>query len=158
MRIGQVGMRPKPFCSVIFNEGELLQKFGIEIVPINLAVIIDRYSRILEERDDELAKGAEILKNMYEMDDLSPPLLKRYTHLCSFIKIFLKNTGCMLYRQNAGPPCSLPSAPCRVRLSEYLRIWDISSGVKAMCMGPYRWLCLQAQVWESLFLSLENSL
>ena len=39
LRIAQVGMRPKPFCSVIFNEGELMQKFGIQVVPVNLAVI-----------------------------------------------------------------------------------------------------------------------
>lgn len=58
LRIAQVGMRPKPFCSVIFNEGELLQRFGIQTVPVNLAVVIDKYHRILAERDGELEEGA----------------------------------------------------------------------------------------------------
>ena len=56
MRIGEVGMRPKPFCSVIFNEGELMQRFGLHIIPINMAVIADKFNRILLERDEEAAQ------------------------------------------------------------------------------------------------------
>ena len=77
MRIAQVGMRPKPFCSVIINEGELMQRFGVQIVPVNLAVIIDKYNKILKERDAELEEGAKLLLSRYEMDDLTPPLLKK---------------------------------------------------------------------------------
>ena len=81
MRIAQVGMRPKPFCSVIFNEGELMQRFGLQVIPVNLAVIIDKYNKILEENDDELEKGKELLLSRYEMDDLTPPLLKKSLRL-----------------------------------------------------------------------------
>ena len=77
MRIAQVGLRPKPFCSVIFNEGELMEKFGLQIVPVNLAVIVDQYNRILKERDRELEEGAKLLLSRYEMDELTPPLLKK---------------------------------------------------------------------------------
>lgn len=77
MRIAQVGLRPKPFCSVIFNEGELMEKFGLQVVPVNLAVIIDKYNKILAECDEELEKGAKLLESRYEMDDLTPPLLKK---------------------------------------------------------------------------------
>ena len=77
MRIAQVGMRPKAFCSVIFNEGELMQRFGLQVVPVNLAVIIDKYNKILAESDAELEKGKELLLSRYEMDDLTPPLLKK---------------------------------------------------------------------------------
>ena len=77
MRVAQVGMRPKPFCSVIFNEGELMEKFGLQIVPVNLAVIVDQYNRILKERDTELEEGAKLLLSRYEMDELTPPLLKK---------------------------------------------------------------------------------
>ncbi len=77
MRIAQVGMRPKAFCSVIFNEGELMQRFGLQIVPVNLAVIIDKYNKILAENDAELEKGKELLLTRYEMDDLTLPVLKK---------------------------------------------------------------------------------
>ncbi|HML47438.1 MAG TPA: hypothetical protein PKE04_11900 [Clostridia bacterium] len=77
LRVAQVGMRPKPFCSVIFNEGELLEKFGIQTIPVNLAVVIDRFQRILKENDAELEEGAKLLSSRYEMDELTPPLLKK---------------------------------------------------------------------------------
>lgn len=77
MRIAQVGMRPKPFCSVIFNEGELMEKFGLSVIPVNMAVIIDKYQQILREQDAELEEGAKLLASRYEMDDITPPLLKK---------------------------------------------------------------------------------
>ena len=54
LRIAQVGLRPKPFCSVIFNEGELMQKFGIQVIPVNLAVIKDKYDKIMKAKTEEL--------------------------------------------------------------------------------------------------------
>ena len=77
MRIAQVGTRPKPFCSVIYNEGELMEKFGLQIVPVNLAVVIDQFQKILAQRDQELQAGAQWLLSRYEMDDITPPLLKK---------------------------------------------------------------------------------
>ena len=49
MRVAQVGMRPKPFCSVIFNESQLMEDFDIHVIPINLAVVQDKYQKILAE-------------------------------------------------------------------------------------------------------------
>ncbi|MEG0766297.1 MAG: fucose isomerase, partial [Clostridia bacterium] len=89
MRVAQVGMRPKPFCSVIFNEGELLQKFGVQVIPINLAVIIDKYNRILREKQPALAEGAKLLRSRYEMDELTPPLLEKvYAFVLLYQEIF----------------------------------------------------------------------
>ena len=36
LRIGQIGTRPEIFWSVKVNERELMEKFGIEIVPITM--------------------------------------------------------------------------------------------------------------------------
>lgn len=89
MRIAQVGMRPKPFCSVIFNEGELLQRFDIQIIPVNLAVVIDKFNRILKENDAELEEGAKLLAGRYEMDEATPPLLKKvYAFVLLYQEIF----------------------------------------------------------------------
>ena len=46
MRIGQIGTRPGAFWSVIANEGELLEKFAIEIVPYNLIDVINAAKEI----------------------------------------------------------------------------------------------------------------
>lgn len=89
LKVAQVGMRPRPFCSVIFNEGELMRKFDIRTIPINLAVIIDKYNRILETRKEELEKGKELLLSRYEMDDLTPPLLEKvYAFVLLYEEIF----------------------------------------------------------------------
>ena len=94
----RVGLRPKPFCSVIFNEGELLQKFGIQTVPVNLAVVIDKYNRILGERDEELEEGARLLESRYEIDALSKPLLKKvYAFVLLYEEIIAEYNVCLLY-------------------------------------------------------------
>lgn len=89
MRIAQVGMRPKPFCSVIFNESDLMDKFDIHVIPVNLAVVRDKYDRILETRQEELTAGVEKLRQMYEIDDLSEPVLhKVYAFVLLYQEIF----------------------------------------------------------------------
>lgn len=89
MRIAEVGMRPRMFCSVIFNEGEHMQRFGMHIIPINLAVVIDKFKRIMAQRDAELEEGAGRLLERYEMDNLTPPLLKRiYAFVLMYKEIF----------------------------------------------------------------------
>lgn len=77
LRVGQVGLRPKPFCSVICNEGELMQKFGIQVVPINMAVVIDKFHRILEDNQEELRQGAARLSGLYETDEPSAQNLEK---------------------------------------------------------------------------------
>ena len=77
LRIAQVGMRPKPFRSVIFNEGELLQKFKIHTIPVNMAVVIDKYNKILMDEAMLIKKGAEEIRGRFEVDDITAPLLPK---------------------------------------------------------------------------------
>lgn len=77
LKIAQVGSRPKPFCSVIYNEGELMEKFGVSVTPINLAIVQDTYRRILTEREEELQEGAALLERRYSVDELSKPVLEK---------------------------------------------------------------------------------
>ena len=91
MKIAQVGMRPAPFYSVIYNEGELIEKFGITVIPINLAVVQEKYNRILEERDEELERGKQVLLSKYEIDELTLPQLKKiYAFVLLYDEIFLE--------------------------------------------------------------------
>lgn len=54
MRIGQISLRPKPFLSVMINEGELLEKFGIEIVPILDIQIQAEVEKIQKSQREEI--------------------------------------------------------------------------------------------------------
>lgn len=89
LRVAQVGMRPKPFCSVIFNESELMEQFNIQVIPINLAIIQDKYNRILQTRQAELAAGAAQLRQMYELDELTEPVVEKvYAFVLLYQEIF----------------------------------------------------------------------
>lgn len=89
MRIGQIGLRPRPFCSVIFNEGQLMEEFDIHMVPINLAVIQDQFNTILKTRPEELKAGAEMLRAKYEMDESSLETAeKQYAYVLLFKDLF----------------------------------------------------------------------
>lgn len=59
MRILQVGSRPQPFLSVIYNEDELLRNFGIEITPYSSAILAMDIKKILANRADEVEAGVK---------------------------------------------------------------------------------------------------
>lgn len=89
MRIGQVGLRPKPFCSVIFNEGQLMEEFDTHVIPINLAVFQDKFNKILSERKEELNTGAQKIRSMYEIDkDTEANLEKMWAFVLLYQDIF----------------------------------------------------------------------
>lgn len=89
LRVGQIGTRPAPFFSVIWNEGELMQKFGLKIIPINMAVIQERFKTAWKEKREEIEHYVEVFKERYEMDDLTPQYLERMACLIvTYIGLF----------------------------------------------------------------------
>lgn len=56
MRIGQICVRPWQFLTVKVNESELLEKFGIEVEPINSVEILGMIDDALANRKDEIAE------------------------------------------------------------------------------------------------------
>lgn len=62
IRIGQIGVRPEAFWTVIANEGELLEKFNIEIVPYNLSDVISLAEEIKNDRTKEIKDIIDSLK------------------------------------------------------------------------------------------------
>lgn len=62
MRVGQISLRPDAFWSVKCNEGELLERFGINIVPMTLADLKKRFesninSPHVDEYEDYIAQS-----------------------------------------------------------------------------------------------------
>ena len=117
MRIGQVGARPAPFFSVIWNEGELMEKFGIRIIPINFAVIEQRMKSAPELYPDEIAEFEEYYKKNYQLDDLTPKyitpmatLAVMYKHLFEEFKLDIISAECW----TATPVMFDGLAPCAV--------------------------------------------
>ncbi len=77
LRIGQIGSRPTPFFSVVWNEGELMERFGIRIVALNFAIVADRMKRAAQECKEEIDEIVDYIRERYTMDDLTPPYLER---------------------------------------------------------------------------------
>lgn len=64
LRIMQISTRPAPFCSVICNENELIEKFGIQVCPITLTDLVSRMNLIMAKGDEEYKKSVEFVKSI----------------------------------------------------------------------------------------------
>jgi L-fucose isomerase-like protein len=53
-RIAQISVRPQQFLNLMVNEGELLEKFNIEIVPITGTQLIDTINIIQKKEGDQI--------------------------------------------------------------------------------------------------------
>ena len=117
LRIGQVGLRPTPFYSVIWNEGELMEKFGVKIIPINFAVIEQRMKTAETAYADEIAEYEKYLLGYYQLDDLTPKYIKpmatmvaMYKHLFEEFNLDVISAECW----TATPVMFDGLAPCTV--------------------------------------------
>ena len=117
LRVGQVGARPQPFFSVIWNEGELMNRFGLKIIPVNFAMFEQRFNAVLENEKDEIAKYVELFKTKYESDDLTPNYYERMAALVvTYIGIFKEFNLDIISAEcwTATPVMSDGLAPCAV--------------------------------------------
>lgn len=101
LRIGQVGARPAPFFSVIWNEGELMEKFGIRIVPINFALIEQRMKVAPELYAEEISEYEQYFQSNYQSDALTPKYIRSmaamvamYKHLFEEFKLDVISAEC----------------------------------------------------------------
>ena len=67
-RIAQISVRPQQFLNLMVNEGELLEKYGIEIVPITGTELIDTI-KIIQMKEGEQID--ELLADIEKTIDLS---------------------------------------------------------------------------------------
>ena len=77
IRVGQIGLRPAPFYSVMWNEGNLLEKFGVKMIPINFALIEQRMNAVLSENPPEKTEIENYILKNYKLDDLTPQYVER---------------------------------------------------------------------------------
>ncbi len=92
-RIGQVGTRPKPFWSVIVNEGELLERFGVEVVPATLPAFERGVKEILESNEDELRELVADLKSRVSFPNQDDDAIARHAALILWQKRWAESEG-----------------------------------------------------------------
>jgi L-fucose isomerase-like protein len=73
-RIGQVSTRPRDFYSVVVNEGELMEKFGVQIVPLDLGKIVAEVKSLLASPTDALNDTAKAMCQTADFSAMSKAL------------------------------------------------------------------------------------
>ncbi len=86
LRVGQIGSRPLPFFSVICNEGELMEKFGIRVVALNFAMIEQRMKEADLNYADEIKEYENYFLTKFTLDDLTPNYIHNMAKLTAVYK------------------------------------------------------------------------
>jgi len=81
LRIGQIAPRPLAFWTVIVNEGELLERFGIKVIPITLTEIVDAVNRKLKENKGSLKETVQDFKKRVVFAKIDEGSIKRMAAL-----------------------------------------------------------------------------
>jgi hypothetical protein len=95
MRIMQLGNRPRAFTSMMFNEDELLEKFGVEVFPLTAIEAASRLADILDKRGAELEPIIQEIRSFYTNGDggSADALRKNAAVLLMYRELFA-STGC----------------------------------------------------------------
>lgn len=81
----QVGARVKPFKSIMYNEMELTEKFGIMVTPINMAEASEKLNRIYSEKFKQLKTEAEDFKKKFDTSSVSDDTLVKNDGFCPLL-------------------------------------------------------------------------
>ncbi|MGN1052415.1 MAG: L-fucose/L-arabinose isomerase family protein [Candidatus Scatosoma sp.] len=94
MKVLQVGARVKPFKSIMYNELELCEKFGIDVVSCNLAEALSDLKEIYETKQEELEKDLVELKNTFDCGNLSDEYLKKMLAIVYYYENLARANDC----------------------------------------------------------------
>lgn len=92
-RILQIGPRPFDFWSTIANEGELLERFNIQLSPIPMQELTKEIRRVQDEETDEIKDGVDHFHKIAEIQ-ISNEKLEMVVALKVAIKNLINKYGC----------------------------------------------------------------
>lgn len=94
MRILQVGTRIRPFKSIMYNELELTEKFGIDIDVFNLADAVKELQAIYDNEQEGLEVDLLNLKNTFNCGTLDDVYLKKMLCIVRYYRNLAKANDC----------------------------------------------------------------
>ncbi len=114
-----------------------------------MAVIIDKYNRILKERDAELRRARRSCSSAIRWTSDYPAACKKKIY--AFVLLYkgnLRGIRCRChFLLSAGPPCSWASGPCPARPTAFWPTWAHRLPARAICTAQSPWRCCPAQRW-----------
>ena len=94
MRILQVGTRVKPFKSIMYNELELCEKFGIDITTFNMSEAVIDLNEIYQNQQEQLNKDLVALKATFDCGTLSDEYLKKMLSIVYYYENLANANDC----------------------------------------------------------------
>lgn len=94
LRILQIAPRPAGFWTMIYNEGELLESFGIEIYPITLIDIQNATLAMEKECSAELKSVVAFIKEKLDCSGAEDAAITRVAALKLAMHKFVREHGC----------------------------------------------------------------
>ena len=92
-RILQISTRPADFWTMMCNEGELLEKFGIQLFPISMTELVQRIEKLNASDDEEVAATVEYL-NTHTNVCIPPESVRLVACLKTAMKYFAAENDC----------------------------------------------------------------
>lgn len=114
LTVTQVGTRLTPFKSVMYNELELTEKFGINMNNLNMAVFEEKFRHAMEEKKGMLQEEAKEIKKRYDVDGVEDALLeKMLAFVYAYQKVF-EETGSDVLASECwtAMPAAVGANPC----------------------------------------------
>lgn len=93
LRILQVSTRPAGFWTMMYNEGELLEKFGIQVYPITLVDVKNRLISIYEQGGSKLEDVVELINNSMDCSEVTEDAIRQLAALKVTLQEFAHETG-----------------------------------------------------------------
>ncbi len=92
-RIGQIDTRPSGFWTVMINEGELLERWNIQAVPVSLSDIVRDVRRIVAGGGPELEDATADFKARLNVGKVSHEIVERLAALKLALKAWAERDG-----------------------------------------------------------------
>ncbi len=93
MRVGQVAPRPGAFWTMMVNEGELLERFGLEVVPVTLSEIVKRIEEKVSTDKKTVLRHVRKIRNAIDTTGCSEESLQRMLGLKLVLKEWAEAEG-----------------------------------------------------------------
>ncbi|MBM4030259.1 MAG: fucose isomerase [Planctomycetes bacterium] len=69
-RIGQVSTRPNAFWTMMVNEGELLERWGIEVIPATLSDVLRVAQKMIDDHDPAVGQQVQWIRDNFEVGNI----------------------------------------------------------------------------------------
>lgn len=94
LRLLQISTRPAGFWTMMYNEGELLEKFGIEVYPISLIEIKSKTDAYYNSDSAEVDAVIQYIHQKLDTTLISAEDIRRIASLKVAMKFYAESKGC----------------------------------------------------------------